>query len=119
MQFTLASLQIFVLAGVLTLQLAAATPISTAKTNVETGPTVQFYPRTTILAASAGQAPRGSIEAPRPFHSGTLPARQVPLPQRYSKQHTKQRWDYSFNSNMSATVPQLGADPEDDGDKLE
>jgi hypothetical protein len=33
MQFTLASLQVFVLAGVLTLQLAAATPISTAKTN--------------------------------------------------------------------------------------
>jgi hypothetical protein len=33
----------------------------------------QSYARTTIFAASAGQVPRGSIEAPRPFHSGTLP----------------------------------------------
>ncbi|KAJ7132572.1 hypothetical protein C8R44DRAFT_731230 [Mycena epipterygia] len=33
------------------------------------GPTTQFYHRTTILATSAGQAPRGSIEAPRPLLS--------------------------------------------------
>jgi hypothetical protein len=31
------------------------------------GPTIESHTHTTIYAASAGQAPRGSIGAPRPF----------------------------------------------------
>jgi hypothetical protein len=42
------------------------------------GATVQSHDSTTILTASAGQAPRGSSGALRPFHSGTSPVGYLP-----------------------------------------